>query len=149
MTTVPRPHPHPRFASDEDACGLLDAVAAANYLYWADYLLDNPLMREPLRLEHIKPRCWGLGHHAWTDVLWAHSTGRSSTGTPGAVRTGRSRRRRGRRGIPGGHVQRARSSVTETTPGSQLSGISPPGGIPTTRRRRRPSIHEGGEPATR
>jgi phosphoketolase len=24
-------------------------------------LLDNPMLREPLRLEHIKHRCWGIG----------------------------------------------------------------------------------------
>src|SRR5215469_11345796 len=35
--------------------------AAANYLTVAQiYLLDNPLLREPLRVEHIKPRL--LGH---------------------------------------------------------------------------------------
>ena len=34
---------------------------AANYLAVGQiYLLDNPLLREPLRLEHIKPRV--LGH---------------------------------------------------------------------------------------
>ena len=34
---------------------------AANYLSVGQiYLYDNPLLREPLRLEHIKPRL--LGH---------------------------------------------------------------------------------------
>jgi len=34
---------------------------AANYLSVGQiYLLDNPLLREPLRLEHVKPRL--LGH---------------------------------------------------------------------------------------
>lgn len=34
---------------------------AANYLSVGQiYLLDNPLLREPLKLEHIKPRL--LGH---------------------------------------------------------------------------------------
>ena len=39
---------------------------AANYLSVGQiYLLDNPLLREPLRLEHVKPRLLGpLGHHA-------------------------------------------------------------------------------------
>ena len=36
---------------------------AANYLTVGQiYLLDNPLLREPLRLEHVKPRLlrhWG------------------------------------------------------------------------------------------
>ena len=34
---------------------------AANYLTVGQiYLLDNPLLREPLRIEHVKPRL--LGH---------------------------------------------------------------------------------------
>ena len=39
---------------------------AANYLSVGQiYLLDNPLLREPLTPEHIKPRLLGpLGHHA-------------------------------------------------------------------------------------
>ena len=41
-------------------------LAAANYLSVGQiYLLDNPLLREPLRPEHVKPRLLGpLGHHA-------------------------------------------------------------------------------------
>lgn len=42
---------------------LLDAYwRAANYLSVGQiiYLLDNPLQREPLRAEHVKPRL--LGH---------------------------------------------------------------------------------------
>ena len=45
----------------------LDAYwRAANYLSVGQiYLLDNPLLREPLQLEHIKPRLLGpLGHDA-------------------------------------------------------------------------------------
>src|SRR5450755_2564516 len=38
---------------------------AANYLSVGQiYLVDNPLLREPLRLEHIKPRL--LGHWGTT-----------------------------------------------------------------------------------
>ena len=42
---------------------LLDAYwRAANYLSVGQiYLLDNPLMREPLRIEHIKPRLLATG----------------------------------------------------------------------------------------
>ena len=41
---------------------------AANYLAVGQiYLLDNPLLREPLRLEHIKPRL--LGHWGTTPGL--------------------------------------------------------------------------------
>jgi xylulose-5-phosphate/fructose-6-phosphate phosphoketolase len=48
---------------------LLDAYwRAANYLSVGQiYLLDNPLLREPLRLEHIKPRL--LGHWGTTPGL--------------------------------------------------------------------------------
>src|SRR5208283_4904125 len=38
---------------------------AANYLSVGQiYLLDNPLLREPLRIEHVKPRL--LGHWGTT-----------------------------------------------------------------------------------
>lgn len=41
---------------------------AANYLSVGQiYLLDNPLLKEPLRLEHIKP--WLLGHWGTTPGL--------------------------------------------------------------------------------
>src|SRR5215218_3592755 len=47
---------------------------AANYLSVGQiYLMDNPLLREPLRPEHIKPRL--LGHWGTTpglNFLWAH-----------------------------------------------------------------------------
>ena len=47
---------------------------AANYLSVGQiYLLDNPLLREPLRIEHIKPRL--LGHWGTTpglNLLYAH-----------------------------------------------------------------------------
>lgn len=41
---------------------------AANYLSVGQiYLLDNPLLREPLKLEHVKPRL--LGHWGTTPGL--------------------------------------------------------------------------------
>ena len=41
---------------------------AVNYLSVAQiYLLDNPLLREPLRIEHVKPRL--LGHWGTTPGL--------------------------------------------------------------------------------
>jgi xylulose-5-phosphate/fructose-6-phosphate phosphoketolase len=47
---------------------------AANYLSVGQiYLLDNPLLREPLRLEHVKPRL--LGHWGTTpglNLVYAH-----------------------------------------------------------------------------
>ncbi len=54
---------------------LLDAYwRAANYLSVGQiYLLDNPLLREPLRREHVKPRL--LGHFGTTpglNLVYAH-----------------------------------------------------------------------------
>jgi xylulose-5-phosphate/fructose-6-phosphate phosphoketolase len=58
-----------------DELQLLDAYwRAANYLSIGQiYLLDNPLLREPLRAEHIKPRL--LGHWGTTpglNFIYAH-----------------------------------------------------------------------------
>jgi xylulose-5-phosphate/fructose-6-phosphate phosphoketolase len=54
---------------------LIDAYwRAANYLSVGQiYLLDNPLLREPLAAEHVKPRL--LGHFGTTpglNLVWAH-----------------------------------------------------------------------------
>src|SRR5262245_42928033 len=59
----------------EDELRLIDAWwRAANYLSVGQiYLLDNPLLREPLQPEHIKPRL--LGHFGTTpglNLLYAH-----------------------------------------------------------------------------
>ena len=64
--------PKPLRAEELDA---LDAYwRAANYLSVGQiYLLDNPLLREPLRPEHVKPRL--LGHWGTTpglNLLYAH-----------------------------------------------------------------------------
>jgi xylulose-5-phosphate/fructose-6-phosphate phosphoketolase len=52
-----------------DELALIDAYwRASNYLSVGQiYLLDNPLLREPLRLEHVKPRL--LGHWGTTPGL--------------------------------------------------------------------------------
>jgi xylulose-5-phosphate/fructose-6-phosphate phosphoketolase len=60
---------------DQDELRVLDAYwRASNYLSVGQiYLLDNPLLREPLRREHIKPRL--LGHWGTTpglNFLYAH-----------------------------------------------------------------------------
>ena len=60
--------------SDEEL-RLLDAYwRAANYLSVGQiYLLDNPLLREPLRAEQVKPRL--LGHFGTTpglNLIWVH-----------------------------------------------------------------------------
>jgi xylulose-5-phosphate/fructose-6-phosphate phosphoketolase len=59
----------------EDEVAILDAYwRAANYLSVGQiYLLDNPLLREPLRPEHVKPRL--LGHWGTTpglNLVYAH-----------------------------------------------------------------------------
>ena len=59
----------------EDELRLIDAYwRAANYLSVGQiYLLDNPLLREPLRPEHVKPRL--LGHFGTTpglNLVYAH-----------------------------------------------------------------------------
>ena len=60
-----------------DEVRALDAYwRAANYLSVGQiYLLANPLLREPLTLEHIKPRL--LGHWGTTpglNLIYAHLT---------------------------------------------------------------------------
>ena len=62
-------------ASDAEVIGRVDAYwRAANYLSVGQiYLLDNPLLREPLAVEHIKPRL--LGHWGTTpglNFVYAH-----------------------------------------------------------------------------
>ena len=60
--------------SREERCALDAYWRAANYLSVGQiYLLDNPLLREPLRIEHIKPRL--LGHWGTTpglNFIYAH-----------------------------------------------------------------------------
>ncbi len=60
----PRLHPEP--AAGPLSAELLGRMhrywSAANYLTIGQiYLQDNPLLREPLRPEHIKPRLLGTG----------------------------------------------------------------------------------------
>ncbi len=65
----------PTFPAVSESFKLLDAYwRAANYLSVGQiYLRDNPLMREPLRIEHVKPRL--LGHWGTTpglNFVYAH-----------------------------------------------------------------------------
>jgi xylulose-5-phosphate/fructose-6-phosphate phosphoketolase len=66
--TVPQP------LSQEELAQIDAAWRAANYLSVGQiYLLDNPLLREPLALDHVKPRL--LGHWGTTpglNFLYAH-----------------------------------------------------------------------------
>ncbi len=69
------PHPTPTRTPTPADLSLIDAYwRAANYLSVGQiYLLDNPLLREPLAAEHVKPRL--LGHWGTTpglNLLYAH-----------------------------------------------------------------------------
>jgi xylulose-5-phosphate/fructose-6-phosphate phosphoketolase len=69
-TTAP-----PRASASADELALVDAWwRAANFLSVGQiYLLDNPLLREPLTLDHVKPRL--LGHWGTTpglNLVYAH-----------------------------------------------------------------------------
>src|ERR1700761_3956832 len=58
----------PAKLSDDELAGINAYWLAANYLSVAQiYLLDNPLLREPLTRDHIKPRL--LGHWGTTPGL--------------------------------------------------------------------------------
>ncbi|MFL6128437.1 MAG: phosphoketolase, partial [Mycobacteriales bacterium] len=143
-----------RPAPDDDRLRLLNAWwRAANYLSVGQiYLLDNPLLREPLRLEHVKPRL--LGHWGTTPgltFLWAHLnraiverdiqmlyvTG-PGHGGPGVVAAA----------YLEGTYSGLYSSVTEDYGGLRrlFRQFSFPGGIPSHAAPETPgSIHEGGE----
>src|SRR5829696_9177269 len=60
--------------SEADLAGIDSYWRAANYLSVGQiYLLANPLLREPLRIEHVKPRL--LGHWGTTpglNFVYAH-----------------------------------------------------------------------------
>jgi xylulose-5-phosphate/fructose-6-phosphate phosphoketolase len=143
-----------RSTPDDERLQLLDAWwRAANYLSVGQiYLLDNPLLREPLRLEHVKPRL--LGHWGTTPgltFLWAHLnraivdrdiqalyvTG-PGHGGPGVVAAA----------YLEGTYSELYSSVTEDYAGLRqlFRQFSFPGGIPSHAAPETPgSIHEGGE----
>lgn len=133
---------------------LLDAYwRAANYLSVGQiYLLDNPLLREPLRAEHVKPRL--LGHWGTTPgltLLYAHLnrairardlnalfvTG-PGHGGPGLVANA----------YLEGTYSEVYPPVTEDVDGMRalFRQFSFPGGIPSHVAPETPgSIHEGGE----
>ena len=104
--------PSARGPLSDDELRLIDAYwRAANYLSVGQiYLLDNPLLREPLRPEHVKPRL--LGHWGTTPGLnldlRAHEPRHPQLGPRRDLRhRPRPRRpRHGRQRLPRGHVQR-------------------------------------------
>jgi xylulose-5-phosphate/fructose-6-phosphate phosphoketolase len=133
---------------------LIDAYwRAANYLSVGQiYLLDNPLLREPLQAEHVKPRL--LGHFGTTpglNLLYVHLnraivardldaiyiTG-PGHGGPGVVANA----------YLEGTYSELYSNVTEDLEGLRtlFRQFSFPGGIPSHAAPETPgSIHEGGE----
>ena len=126
---------------------------AANYLSVGQiYLLDNPLLREPLRLEHVKPRL--LGHFGTTpglNLIYAHLNRAIRARDLSAIYiTGPGH------GGPGlvanayleGTYSEVYSSVGNDETGMQelFRQFSFPGGIPSHVAPETPgSIHEGGE----
>jgi xylulose-5-phosphate/fructose-6-phosphate phosphoketolase len=133
---------------------LIDAYwRAANYLSVGQiYLLDNPLLREPLQAEHVKPRL--LGHWGTTpglNLLYAHMNRViSDRGLNALYVTGPGH------GGPGlvanvyleGTYSEVYSSIGQDEDGMRalFRQFSFPGGIPSHVAPQTPgSIHEGGE----
>src|ERR687892_847308 len=134
--------------------GLMDAYwRAANYLSVGQiYLLDNPLLKEPLKLAHIKPRL--LGHWGTTpglnfiyvhlnrvikkhDLDMIYITG-PGHGGPGLVANA----------YLEGTYSEVYPNVSPDEPGMKrlFTQFSFPGGIPSHVAPETPgSIHEGGE----
>ena len=140
---------------DPDELRLIDAYwRAANYLSVGQiYLLDNPLLREPLRPEHVKPRL--LGHWGTTpglNLIYAHMNRVIRARRPRRASTSSARGTAARRSspTPGSRAPTARSTraspATRTAcAGCSASSRSRAASRATSRRRRPGSIHEGGE----
>src|SRR5689334_22695187 len=139
--------------SEEELSRIQRYWSAANYLSVGQiYLHDNPLLREPLKLEHIKPRL--LGHWGTTpglNFIWAHLnrlirrddldmiyvTG-PGHGGPGVVANAWLE----------GTYSEIYPDVSRDEPGMKrlFTQFSFPGGIPSHAAPETPgSIHEGGE----
>ena len=126
----------------------LDAYwRAANYLSVGQiYLMDNPLLREPLRPEHVKPRL--LGHWGTTpglNLLYAHLNRIIAARGRDVHLHHRPRPRRSRPGgqrLAGGHATArcTRRSARTRRAWAGCSASSPsPAECPATSRRRRPA----------
>src|SRR4051812_33767331 len=77
-TVAPQPYTLSEAAGPLSRQALIDVDAwwrAANYLAVGQiYLRDNPLLREPLTPEHIKPRLLGhFGTVPGLNLVWAHA----------------------------------------------------------------------------
>ena len=98
--------------TEEELAGIDAYWRAANYLTVGQiYLLDNPLLREPLRPEHIKPRLLGhWGTSPGLNLLYAHLNRAIVRRRPEHDLRHRARPRRPRarrQHLAGGHLQRA------------------------------------------
>ena len=144
----------PRAPLSADLLGKMDAYwRAANYLSVGQiYLYDNPLLREPLRLEHVKPRL--LGHWGTTpgqnfvyvhlnrvikefdlNVIYISGPGHGGPAIVGNV-------------YLEGTYSEIYPNISEDVSGMQklFKQFSFPGGIPSHVAPETPgSIHEGGE----
>ena len=127
---------------------------AANYLTVGQiYLQDNPLLREPLAPEHIKPRLLGhWGTSPGLSLLYVHLNRliRERDAERHLSRRTRARRTGGRRQrLPRGDVHRdlsRTSAATRRDCARLFRQFSTPGGIPSHVSVPTPgSIHEGGE----
>jgi xylulose-5-phosphate/fructose-6-phosphate phosphoketolase len=150
-TTTERPRPR---ALNRDELKLIDAYwRAANYLSVGQiYLLDNPLLRERLKAEHVKPRLLGhFGTVPGLNLVYAHMnrairqrdlnaiyiTG-PGHGGPGLVANAY---------LEGTYTE-VYPSITQDEEGLRrlFRQFSFPGGIPSHVAPETPgSIHEGGE----
>ena len=127
---------------------------AANYLSVGQiYLYDNPLLRQPLTLAHVKPRL--LGHWGTTpglNFVYVHLNRDHQAGATSTCSTSPARDMAGRGWSPTPGSKAAIPSSTPKSPGT-LAGMkrlfkqfSFPGGIPSHVAPETPgSINEGGE----
>ena len=126
---------------------------AANYLSVGQiYLLDNPLLSEPLKLEHIKPRL--LGHWGTTpglNLIYAHVNRVINEGGLDAIYVmgpGHGGPAAVANAYLEGTYTEVYSDITQDADGMRklFRQFSFPGGIPSHVAPETPgSIHEGGE----
>ncbi len=140
---------------DEDTLARLDAWwRAANYLTVGQiYLQANPLLREPLAAEHIKPRLLGhWGTSPGLSMLYAHLSRLIAPRRPGHDLRHRSRPRRpgpGGQHLPRGHLHR-RLSRRQPRPDRDAAAVPPvldPGRHPQPRQRAHPRLDPRGRRA--
>ncbi len=149
-----RPRTAPALCPPPSSLGLDAYWRAANYLSVGQiYLLDNPLLREPLRPEHIKPRL--LGHWGTTpglNFIYAHlnrvirnARPRTPSTSPGPATAGPASSPTPTSRAPTARSTRTSARTRRACAGCSASSPSPAASPATSRPRRPGSIHEGGE----